>query len=99
MTLQDAFTSYTARLHRKALRPHLGWRVVNPDNDLRARLSLRAAQGDGVSLPSAPSPTIFSVNAHGACMGDFSGFASSYSSIRTELGRHPLQVLATGGEE
>jgi hypothetical protein len=66
MTLQDAFTSYTARLHRNAMRPHLGWRVVNPDNDLRARLSLRAAQGDGVPLPSAPSPTIFQTVSHAA---------------------------------
>jgi len=33
MTLQDAFTSYTARLHSKAMRPHLGWRVRNFSND------------------------------------------------------------------
>ena len=66
MTLQDAFTSYTARLHRKAMRPHLGWRVVNPDNDLRRTVSLSGDVRKGCGFPSRPQPTISQTVSHAA---------------------------------
>lgn len=33
MTLADAFAAFTARLHRKVIRPHLRFAVVNAAND------------------------------------------------------------------
>jgi hypothetical protein len=65
MTLDDALHAYTARLHRKALRPHLGWRVVNPDNDLRLASSLRDER-KGCGSDPRPQPTIFQTVSHAA---------------------------------
>ncbi len=49
MTLADAFTIYTRRLHRKTLRPFLAYRVVNAANSNRA-----SSPREGLSVLSLP---------------------------------------------
>ena len=58
MTLQDALTNYTARLHSAAVRPFLGFRIRNADNDLR-RVGFSTPSARAQAIPSRPSPTLF----------------------------------------
>jgi hypothetical protein len=69
MTLQDAFTSYTARLHTAAMRPFLGWHVVNAANT-NCRAPLSALAGGRASSRPAPQTLFDPIHAASHTAGD-----------------------------
>ncbi|CAB5223016.1 hypothetical protein UFOVP368_50 [uncultured Caudovirales phage] len=67
MTLCDAFTIYTRKLHRATMRPFLAYRVVNAANDFTRALSpsLRADTQAAGFDPFSPA-VCFSIPSHDA---------------------------------
>lgn len=66
MTICDAFTIYARRCHSRTLRPHLGFQVRNPNNDLRGGLPLSShpRNGGGLDPEARPHFNLIPVN-HG----------------------------------